>query len=131
MLARMFRFCKTSICPKNPMLHDASQQLLMDDVQLATLLDRLKLSASPQASLEQRVRIGSYVTIVSSDFNENLDVQLVEPCDSKPQHNRISYLSPLGAALLGLRTGAEITVPTGAISRNWIITDVRQHPGDF
>lgn len=113
------------------MLHDASQQLLMDDVQLATLLDRLKLSSTPQASLEQRVRVGSYVTIASPDFKESLDVQLVEPCDSKPLHNRISYLSPLGAALLGLRLGAEFTVAAGKGLHDWVVTDVRRHPGDF
>jgi len=123
------------------MLHDASQQLLMDDLQLATLLDRLKLSSTPQASLERRVRVGSYVTIASPDFKDTLDVQIVDPGQSKPAHSRISYFSPLGSALLGLRLGAELTVPTSSKPRGnkptastqqkWIITDVRQHPGNF
>lgn len=131
MFARMFRFCKTSICPHNPMLQDATQQLLMDDVQLATLLDRLKLSANPRASLEQRVRVGSYVTLTSADFTESLAFQLVEPNNSKPQQNRISYLSPLGAAALGLRAGAELQVRSESGPNQWIITDVRQSRGDF
>lgn len=113
------------------MLQDATQQLLMDDVQLATLLDRLKLSANPRASLEQRVRVGSYVTLTSADFTESLAFQLVEPSHSKPQQNRISYLSPLGAAALGLRAGAELHVRSESGPNQWIITDVRQSRGDF
>lgn len=132
MLTRMFRFCKTSICPTHPMLQDAGQQLLLDDVRLATLLHNLKLAGSPAATLERRVRVGSYVTLTSPDFSENIEVKLVEPTASRPQRNRISYLSPLGSTLLGLRPGSEVSILNGedGISE-WIIADVRQYAGDF
>lgn len=130
MLARMFRFCKTSICPENSMLQDASRQLLLDDVQLACLLERFKLASTSQAALEQRVRIGSYVTLTSHDYKESLEIKMVEPCDSQPSRNRISYFSPLGASLIGLRLGAEVTLPVGESSGHWIISDVQQRAGD-
>ncbi|MCC5879628.1 MAG: GreA/GreB family elongation factor [Idiomarina sp.] len=112
------------------MLQDASRQLLLDDVQLASLLDRFKLASTSRAALEQRVRIGSYVTLMSANCNESLEIQLVEPCDSHPSRNRISYFSPLGAALVGLRIGSEVdlTAPKGA--GQWIVSDVRQRSGD-
>lgn len=125
MLARMFRFCKTSICPENAMLQEASRQLLLDDVQLASLLDRFKLASTSQASLEQRIQIGSYVTLISANFTESLEVQMVEPCDSRPSRNKISYFSPLGAALIGLRMGAEVDLPTTGEDGKWIVSDVR------
>jgi len=130
-LAQMFRFCKTSICPKHPMLQDTSQQLLLDDVQLASLLNKLKLASGRSAPLEQRARVGSYINVTSSDFTESFDFQLVEPCDSRPERNRISYFSPLGAAVLGQRAGTEITVPTSNSPEKWVITDVRQYRGDI
>lgn len=125
MLARMFRFCKTSICPENSILQEASRQLLLDDVQLASLLDRFKLASTSQAALEQRIRIGSYVTLMSANFTESLEVQMVEPCDSRPSRNRISYFSPLGAALIGLRMGAEVDLSTAGQGEKWVVSDVR------
>lgn len=113
------------------MLQDAGQQLLLDDVRLASLLHNLKLSGSPEATLERRVRIGSYVTLTSPDFSENIEVKLVEPTASRPQKNRISYMSPLGSALLGLRPGSEVSLHDSDGKSEWIIADVRQYAGDF
>lgn len=112
------------------MLQDASRQLLLDDVQLASLLERFRFASTSQAALEQRVRIGSYVTLTSRDFKESLEIKVVEPCDSQPARNRISYFSPLGAALIGLRVGAELTLPGPESSGHWIISDVQQRTGD-
>ena len=62
--------------------------------------------------------------------NENIEVKLVEPTASSPQRNQISYLSPLGSELLGLRPGNEVTVPGGDTHANWIIADVSDYAAD-
>lgn len=113
------------------MLQETSQQVLLDSVQLASLLQRLKLAAEPQAALEQRARVGSYVTLTSPDFKESLEIKLVEPCESYPSRNKVSYLSPLGSAILGLRQGAEVNLAGYEDRYQWIIADVCQHAGDF
>ncbi|WP_157980958.1 GreA/GreB family elongation factor [Aliidiomarina shirensis] len=112
-------------------MQESSRELLLDDVQLASLLNRFKLASTHQATLEKRVRIGSYVTLISSDFTESLEIQMVEPSDSYPSRNRISYFSPLGAAIIGLQIGSEINVANAGRKGRWIINDIRQSSGDF
>ncbi|RUO21801.1 GreA/GreB family elongation factor [Aliidiomarina haloalkalitolerans] len=127
----MFRFCKTSICYTHPMLQDSSHSLLLDPVQLATILNQLEASQRPASRLYARVRLGSFVTLTAKDYSETLELQLVEPGDSNPALNKVSFLSPVGAAILGKRRGAEVVVKTSIGDFEWIITCVRQHRGDF
>lgn len=113
------------------MLQDSSHSLLLDPVQLATILNQLEESQRPASRLYARVRLGSFVTLTAKDYSETLELQLVEPGDSNPALNKVSFLSPVGAAILGKRRGAEVVVKTSIGDFTWIITCVRQHRGDF
>lgn len=113
------------------MLKDSSHRLLLNPVQLASILNQLEESQRPASRLYTRVKLGSFVTLTATDYSETLELQLVEPGDSNPARNKVSFLSPVGAAILGKRRGAEVTVETSIGSFDWIITCVRQNRGDF
>lgn len=63
------------------------------------------------------VRIGSRVQY-RTDRNEQIEVVLVLPADADISQDKISVLTPVGAALIGLRTGQSIT---------WEARDGRKH----
>jgi len=55
------------------------------------------------------VEIGATVTIRENGFQEEA-FEIVGPAEASPSEGRISYLSPLGCALLGRCPGEEVTV---------------------
>ncbi len=63
------------------------------------------------------VNIGSYVKVFDYDLDEEDEYQLVSSTDVDPDNNKISYESPIGAALLHKKVGDELTieVPAGTI----------------
>ncbi len=63
------------------------------------------------------VNIGSYVKVFDYDFDEEIEYQLVGSTDVDPDNFKISYESPIGAALLHKRVGDTFTVeiPDGQI----------------
>ena len=75
------------------------------------------------------VTMKSEVVFVDEDTGEEHRVHLVYPCDADIESNRLSVLTPVGAALIGLRRGDRIDWPNrlGA-SRRLRLVDVVQ-PG--
>ncbi|TSC89205.1 MAG: transcription elongation factor GreA [Parcubacteria group bacterium Gr01-1014_3] len=51
--------------------------------------------------------------------------QIVGPSETEPTNGRISYQSPLGAALLGHEKGDSVTFQTGAVSKTYTILEVK------
>lgn len=68
------------------------------------LIDSAEL-VSPQDIAPDVVTMLSRVAVVSCGSAERSEVTLCYPEDADPQQGRISILTPLGAALLGLRAG--------------------------
>lgn len=54
--------------------------------------------------------LGSVITLLDLEFDDQFDVTLVGAFEADPQNGRVSVSSPLGAALIGTLEGAEITV---------------------
>ncbi len=81
------------------------------------------------------VTIGSQVELTPADTGVAQVVTLRYPHDEQPVVGRVSALSPMGAALLGLRVGeiARWRVPGGAVRQARIDRIVRQPEaeGDF
>ncbi|WP_323815591.1 nucleoside diphosphate kinase regulator [Cellvibrio sp. NN19] len=65
------------------------------------------------------VSMGSTVTFIDLDSNEENTVSLVYPEEANVAEMKISVLSPVGSALIGLRVGGEIDwpVPQGKVRR--------------
>lgn len=74
------------------------------------------------------VAMGSTVTFRRKGSDEVTSVVLVYPQQSDVKQNRISILSPVGSALIGLRTGGEIDwpMPNGKLSHLEVVS-VQQH----
>jgi len=76
-------------------------QRLLDEV------ERAEVVASEQMPADV-VTIGSCVTYQDADAGSIRSVRLVLPGDADPERQRVSVVSPLGSALIGLSVGQEI-----------------------
>ena len=56
------------------------------------------------------VRLGSTVTVLDKEFNEELTYKIVGSQEADPMNGAISEDSPFGKALLGKNEGDEVTV---------------------
>ncbi|AVX06101.1 hypothetical protein MXMO3_03598 (plasmid) [Maritalea myrionectae] len=78
---------------------DVADQL-MDELERAVIVPQTKLS-------DEVVQMGSYVSFITSDgFDRSF--QLVLPRDADVSNGKISILTPIGAALIGLSGGQTI-----------------------
>lgn len=92
------------------------------------LLDELERAEirSDEAVPADTVRMGSRVTYSSGDGAER-EVTLVYPADADIAEGRISVLTPVGTALIGLRTGQSMDWTTRDGRRQVLtVLDVRQ-----
>ncbi|KPD20826.1 GreA/GreB family transcription elongation factor [Idiomarina abyssalis] len=126
-LKRAFRFCKTSVCPSNPIFQEAGQQMLIDPVELSILLNRLEFSESKEALIEKRIRVGASVVLRNVKTMEQVRVRLVPPELADTDNYLVSFISPLGSTLLGLRVGDIATVIVKGISIKWEVLTVNQN----
>ncbi|MCW5732577.1 MAG: nucleoside diphosphate kinase regulator [Enhydrobacter sp.] len=90
-------------------LPDVAQELL-DEMERAKIVDEAKLPADV-------VRMGSTVTFESDD-GQTRTLKLVWPIDESLDEHRLSVLTPVGAALIGLGTGQSIS---------WTARDGKHH----
>lgn len=88
----------------------AAAETLLDEMERARVVPDARLPADT-------VRMGSRVQYRTNDDELN-DVTLVYPSDADISAGRISVLTPVGAALIGLRIGQSIT---------WLTRDGKKH----
>ncbi|MCE3253329.1 MAG: rnk [Cellvibrio sp.] len=69
------------------------------------------------------VAMGSRVTFIDLDSDEEKTISLVYPHEANVDQMKISILSPVGSALIGLRIGGNIDwpVPQGKVRRLKVI----------
>lgn len=96
--------------------------LLLEELDRAETYDRTCLPPHVATMM-------SHVVYVDERSGEKREVQLVYPKDADTQLNRISVLTPIGAALIGMPRGASIDWPDRAGEyRRLRIVEVKQ-PG--
>ncbi|MEW9856411.1 nucleoside diphosphate kinase regulator [Novosphingobium sp. M1R2S20] len=84
--------------------HPLTTELLLDEI--------LRAKTYPPHKVPQDVvTMGSTVEFVDDARGVSRTVQLVYPREADTAANRISILTPLGAGLIGMRTGASIMWP--------------------
>lgn len=73
---------------------------------------------------DDAVAMGSTVTFTRKGSNETTVVTLVYPQQSDMEKKKISILTPVGSALIGLRTGGEIDwpMPNGEVSHLEVVS---------
>lgn len=70
-------------------------------------LDRAEVT-HPDTTPKKRVTMGSHVEFRDNETGRVRSIQLVYPAEADPQAGRISVLTPIGAALVGLSEGKTI-----------------------
>ncbi len=84
--------------------HPAVAAMLLDEIERAELHE-------PETLPGDAVRLESDVSFVDEKTGQLRKVQLVLPVSANIAEGRISILTPMGAALYGLRTGDSIDWP--------------------
>jgi regulator of nucleoside diphosphate kinase len=101
---------------------------------LAEELDRARVIARGKTP-KNIVRMGSDVLFRDDATSEVRRVTLVFPGEADISQNRVSVLTPIGAALIGLRAGQSITWPTrsGELKRLTVmeVGNPQDHDGGF
>lgn len=96
---------------------------LLEEIERADLRQSTQMPASV-------IRVGSEVTFLDNDTGRTHAVELVYPQDADIDRHRVSLLTPVGAALLGLSIGQEIAweMNDGRLKRLTVL-DVTQITG--
>jgi transcription elongation factor GreA len=71
-----------------------------------------------------KIVFGATVIIGDNHSGEEIKYQLVGPFESDINENKISVTSPIGKALIGKRTGEEVTVKTPGGIRKFEVIDI-------
>jgi len=87
---------------------DAEMRMIEDKLGRAETIDPTKLSGN-------RVVFGATVTLYDLDNDERVVYQVVGADEADPLQGRISYVAPIGKALIGKRVGdaVEVKAPGG------------------
>jgi len=72
-----------------------------------------------------KIVIGSKVIVKNHQSKNNYEYQLVEANEANPLVGKISSVSPVGAAILGRRSGDEVTVSTPAGEQIFTIDEIK------
>ena len=72
------------------------------------------------------VRLGSRITVLDKEFNEQEVYQVVGSQEADPMNGRISEESPFGKALLGRSKGEDVVVDAPAGQIHYQILDVKK-----
>ena len=91
--------------------------------QLEAMLKNAKIIDEEDISLDA-VNIGSKVTLLDLEFNEEAVYKIVGSAEADPMAGLISDESPLGSQLLGHRVGDTVVVDAPAGEVSYKVTDI-------
>ena len=104
---------------------DARQELISLEQRIALLEGRLRSARMVEPCVGNgRVDVGERVRVRDLASGERLEVELVGPLERDLAAGRVSVVSPLGKALVGLRRGEIADVPTPRGSRSFKVLAV-------
>ena len=72
------------------------------------------------------IRLGSTVTVLDKEFNEELTYKIVGSQEADPMNGAISEDSPFGRALLGRKAGEEVVVEAPAGNIKYKILEIQR-----
>jgi transcription elongation GreA/GreB family factor len=97
--------------------------------QILTLEDQLKrvIEIAPGAGADGTVRIGSTVALETIDdgITKKVTYEILGPFETDPAAGRISYKSPLGAALMGKSNGEIVRIAAAGKAKEYKIISVK------
>jgi len=86
-------------------------------------LEQLRVQGPPES--DERVQFLSFVVLENIDTEEEHRYLIVGPDEGEPERGRISYLSPLGKALMGKREGEYAEFRTSTGPKSYEIMEIR------
>ena len=102
------------------------QMLMAQKSQIERELARARITDFTDASTEQ-ISVGSIVDLRNPVTNETVRYSVLGLWDGDPEHQIISYKTPLGLALLGKKPGDEIKVKSGGTENDYIVTAISRY----
>lgn len=102
---------------ENSEYHSAKNDQAFVETRIITIEKMLKRVRVVDKIDTSNVQVGSTVILNDVEFAEKIEYKIVGPAEADVADNKISYESPLGAALMGKTVGDTITVnaPMGEI----------------
>lgn len=100
---------------ENAPLEAAREQLGLVESKIRELEDQLKnavIMDRNMVKVSRTVKLGMRVSVKELDSGRETSYTLVSQTESNPLNKKISDVSPLGKALLGMAVGQEVTVDT-------------------
>ena len=87
----------------------------------AVIIDETKVDSAV-------ISVGSVVKVYDKEFDEEIEYQIVGSNEANPLSNKISDQSPIGRALVGMKSGESATVETpGGLVHLEILAVTRAH----
>lgn len=101
----------------------SKSRLRFIDSQLHRIESILKQATLIEKPLDDRIGLGSLVTLQNGDTTKNY--LLVDVLEANPKEGKISRKSPLGQKLLGKKKGDIVSVLTPKGTSEWIVERVQ------
>lgn len=119
---------------ENSEYDDAKNEQAFNEGRIQELDDKIRRAviiedANDETAKSGAVVIGSVVSVLDVELNEKETYRIVGTIEADPMKNRISNESPVGAALLGHKTGDTIKVQTPAGQLVYEILEVKSNGG--
>lgn len=102
---------------ENSEYDDAKNEQAFLEGEILDLEKKIRNSDIIKSASSEIVQMGSKVTVLDMEFNEEETYMLVGSTEADPDEFKISNESPLGAAMLGQKKGSvvEVHAPAGVI----------------
>ncbi|MBE1445473.1 MULTISPECIES: transcription elongation factor GreA [unclassified Paenibacillus] len=102
---------------ENSEYHSAKEEQSHMETRILTIEKMLKRARVVDKVDTSSVNVGSVVVLLDVEFAEKIEYKIVGPSEADVADNKISYESPMGAALMGKSVGDTIIVnaPVGDI----------------
>ncbi|GAA4846406.1 transcription elongation factor GreA [Paenibacillus vulneris] len=102
---------------ENSEYHSAKEEQSHMETRILTIEKMLKRARVVDKVDTSSVNVGSVVVLLDVEFSEKIEYKIVGPSEADVADNKISYESPMGAALMGKSVGDTIIVnaPVGDI----------------
>lgn len=110
---------------ENAAYSEAKGRLARIDGRIFSLKERLKHAVVIESGADEdgSVRIGSTVVVRAGDTEKTYEITGSQ--ETSPGRGRISHLSPLGALLIGKKSGDNVTLTVNGKGTTYTIVDVR------
>ncbi|HYC28292.1 MAG TPA: GreA/GreB family elongation factor [Chitinophagaceae bacterium] len=117
---------------KPVIITEEDYQLLKQYISPGAATNEMSLSAELKRAVivtkdafpRHTVRLGSKVSVLELNTNKVMEFTIVMPAHADMHQNKISILTPMGAALIGFRKGEEVQWKVPAGLKRFRILDV-------